>query len=103
MSVGREMFFAGLAGKRAENMQTLEGNKRAWKSHAQNLEKKVDRLNTVAKQWQDEAIKNNANAIVGLEAFEEVVGHSVREHFGDQETDRRKAEARIRSKNDYGV
>lgn len=111
------MFWASLAGARADendelatNNQTLRNNYLAWKQHAQDqearadhLEQQVGRLQAVLGQWQDEAATADANAGVALKAFKEVTGKSVREHLGDEETDRRLAEEKSDSRRNYGL
>ena len=89
---------------------TTRNNYLAWKQHAQDqearadhLEQQVGRLQAVLGQWQDEAATADANAGVALKAFKEVTGKSVREHLGDEETDRRLAEEKSDSRRNYGL
>ncbi len=96
------LFWAGLAGARADDINTLESNYRSWKNHAQNLEGRVERISKASKAWRDEAIDNGASALVREEAFKEVTGKGVREYFGDQEIDKRMDEARPAIREGYG-
>jgi hypothetical protein len=104
------MFWASLAGARADDIGVLERDRDLWEqtaneqeARANRLEQQVGRLQGVLGQWQEEAVRANASAGVALDAFKEVNGESVRDHFGNDETNRRLAEETERSRKHYGL
>lgn len=104
------MFWASLAGARADDNETLEENYRAWKSYAQeqetranHLERQVGQLQSVLGQWQDEAVDNNGRLNAVGTAFQEVTGVTFREYYGDQEADKRVNAAKESSREGYGL
>lgn len=96
-------FWAAYAGQQRRNANDAEEANYEWQAHAQNLEARINRLNRVARSWQDEAIDNGAHSYVANEVFKEVNGHSVREHIGNDEMERRLEEGRRISQKYYRV
>lgn len=107
---GSSTFYAGLAGARGKDAETYRQNYLAWKQHAQeqearadNLEHRVGQLQHSLKLWQEEAVTADAKACLAQDTFKQVAGKSVREHLGDEETERRLAEEKALSRRHYGL
>ncbi|SFM45613.1 hypothetical protein SAMN05421721_10639 [Ectothiorhodospira mobilis] len=88
---GDTLFYAGLAGARQDRIDRLKRYNRELQGYVDSLDAQVQQLNQALQSWQEEAVEGRASAGVALKAFKEVTGKTVREHFGDAETDRRVA------------
>lgn len=103
MGFGSEMFFAGLASRRGAETNEAVQDTYDWADYAQRLEARLERVNEIAQAWQDEAIDNGAHSYVANQAFKEVNGKSVRDHYGNDEMERRLQGGRKLISSEYGV
>ena len=89
MSSNGEFFFAGLAGKRQEQIQQLNGNINEWQAHCARLERENDELRRSRLFWFNSAVNEGAAAQVYADGFKEYTGRRFQEVYGQEETTRR--------------
>jgi len=92
------MFWASLAGARADENASLITNRNRWVEYARELEGRVNslerdlgQLQDVLKEWQDEAVEANAYNDVHRAAYKKATGRSLLETIGEQEMKQRVA------------
>lgn len=88
------MFWASLAGARADSLQEWMDYATEQESRANKLERRVGQLQHSLGLWQEEAVEAHAFNDVHKAAYQEETGQKLRERIGDEEMDRRIAEAR---------
>ena len=82
-------FWAGMAGKRQEQIQQLNRSIDKWEAHVANLEHTIEELRRSRLFWFNTAVKEGAAAQVFADGFKEYTGKGFKAVFGNEETKRR--------------
>ncbi|MFA7522910.1 MAG: hypothetical protein WCY71_08325 [Halothiobacillaceae bacterium] len=97
------MFWASVAGARANNLQAWMDYAGELEGRVNSLERDLGQLQDVLKEWQEEAVEANARFSVSASAFQEATGKRVREYLGEEEAERRLTVAREEEKKAYNL
>ena len=105
------LFYAGLAGGRQNAIDEKNAALGEWQQHSHQLERKITALNKrlrkvneIAKDWQEQAVMKDAQMVVAAKTFREVTGEGVVDHLGgESEFDRRVKEQVPNSRKAYGL
>ena len=82
-------FWAGMAGKRQEQIQQLNRSIDKWEAHVANLEHTIEELRRSRLFWFNTAVKEGATAQVVADIFKEHNGNSINDTFGEKNVSRR--------------
>ena len=94
-------FWAGVSGKRAENIQQLQNNIAQWRQHVADLEQVNDNVRRSRLFWFRAAVSEGGEADALLEMFKEATGKTPTEYYGKEEKERRFADAKRSSKDKW--